>query len=51
MQALPNEETAYWKHNFLRTIYPTIQGDLKVDVVVIDAGIAGLTVAYWLKMD
>jgi glycine/D-amino acid oxidase-like deaminating enzyme len=41
--------TSYWMEDFLDAKYPKLKGDIETDVVIIGAGIAGLSAAYLLK--
>lgn len=41
--------TSYWDHEVERPKFPTLGQDLTVDVLVIGAGITGVTTAYLLK--
>jgi glycine/D-amino acid oxidase-like deaminating enzyme len=49
MLELPNEELSYWRASTAAPAYPELSENLKTDVVVIGAGITGLTAAYLLK--
>jgi len=46
---LPDIETSYWIQTTGVTDYSALQENIQVDVVVIGAGIAGLSAAYFLK--
>lgn len=49
MVKLPENETSYWEASVISPLYPSLLENLKVDVVVIGGGIAGLSTAYLLK--
>ncbi len=49
MLQLPDQEQSYWRQDYPGSLYPQLHDDLKVDVVVVGAGITGLTSAYLLK--
>lgn len=49
MLTLPNKEISFWKHDSLDAIYPSLEYDITADVVIVGAGITGLTAAYLLK--
>lgn len=45
----PDNSDSYWLKDGVDPIYPQLQSDMEADVVVIGAGITGLTAAYILK--
>lgn len=45
-QAIPGLRHTVWDQNEQRVEYPKLQQDLSTDVVIVGAGIAGLSVAY-----
>lgn len=49
MLDLPNKEISFWKHDSLDAVYPRLGYDIVADVVIVGAGITGLTAAYLLK--
>lgn len=50
MLRLPEHESSLWREAYpSRPLYPELTDDMQVDVVVIGAGITGLTAAYLLK--
>lgn len=49
MPVLPNKEKSFWREAYTVPLYPELLDDLEVDVVIIGAGITGLTSAYLLK--
>lgn len=46
---LPTDNRSLWRENYLSSDYPQLPDDIETDVVVIGAGITGLTAAYHLK--
>src|SRR5438309_922994 len=46
---LPDHEVSYWINSVRDPKYPVLKEDITVDVVIIGAGIAGLSAAYFLK--
>lgn len=48
MRNLPADRSL-WRESYTGPVYPKLEGEYKVDVVVIGAGITGLTAAYLLK--
>ena len=48
---IPEHQTSYWIDSFVGESYPELTADLHVDVVIVGAGIAGLTTAYLLKKE
>jgi glycine/D-amino acid oxidase-like deaminating enzyme len=46
---LPETEKSLWRDASPGQIYPSLEGDIFVDVVVVGAGITGITTAYLLK--
>jgi glycine/D-amino acid oxidase-like deaminating enzyme len=46
---LPDHEVSYWISSVLEPKYPVLKEDITVDAVIIGAGIAGLSAAYFLK--
>ncbi len=44
-----NPNVSYWIDSTPRTTYPRLEGDQEYDVVIIGAGLVGLTAAYFLK--
>jgi len=46
---LPESDESYWQESYPRSIYPELLEELSIDVVIIGAGITGLTSAYLLK--
>jgi glycine/D-amino acid oxidase-like deaminating enzyme len=49
MSDLPEHEKSLWREAYKDTIYPRLSGEVQADVVIIGAGITGLTAAYLLK--
>jgi len=49
MLTLPNTARSYWREAYAKALYPKLDTDMAVDVVVVGAGITGLTAAYLLK--
>lgn len=49
MPSLPTSEQSLWRTFYQKPLYPRLSEDLQADVVVIGAGITGLTCAYLLK--
>lgn len=49
MAQLPHDSTSLWRKSYAERVYPALNGDVEVDVVVVGAGITGLTTAYLLK--
>ena len=49
MLELPKSEKSYWRESYTKGLYPKLSADTTVDVVVIGAGITGLTSAYLLS--
>lgn len=49
MLTLPNHELSVWRQAYDHRAYPELRDDIETDVVVIGAGITGLTTAYLLK--
>lgn len=49
MIEIPETRTSYWVDSFTTPTYPQLRGNVTVDVVIVGAGIAGLTSAYLLK--
>ena len=49
MIEIPETRTSYWVDSFQTPDYPQLNGELTVDVVIVGAGIVGLTSAYLLK--
>jgi glycine/D-amino acid oxidase-like deaminating enzyme len=49
MIKLPEKEKSLWREASPGQIYPSLKGEVYVDVVIIGAGITGLTTAYLLK--
>lgn len=50
MVQLPRHEKSYWREAYPESaVYPAVKTDMEVDVVVVGAGITGLTAAYLLK--
>ena len=45
-QAIPGLRHTVWDQNDQRVQYPKLQQDMSTDVVIVGAGIAGLSVAY-----
>ncbi len=46
---LPQEGLSYWRSAYMTSLYPHLSGEVEVDVIIIGAGITGLTSAYLLK--
>jgi glycine/D-amino acid oxidase-like deaminating enzyme len=46
---LPEIEKSLWREAYQSSIYPSLDGEIEVDVVIVGAGITGLTSAYLLK--
>lgn len=46
---LPELDESYWQDSYLESVYPELLEELSADVVIIGAGITGLTSAYLLK--
>lgn len=46
---LLSTEQSLWRETYQGSLYPALKGDLEVDVVIVGAGITGLTSAYLLK--
>jgi glycine/D-amino acid oxidase-like deaminating enzyme len=44
----PDNSGSYWLKEGAKPIYPQLESDIEVDVVVVGAGITGLTIAYTL---
>ena len=40
---------SYWLLSAKKTVYPSLDGDIEADIVIIGGGIAGITTAYLLK--
>lgn len=49
MDSLPTTETSLWRETYTPSVYGVLEDSIKVDVVVVGAGITGLTAAYLLK--
>ncbi|MGI9027594.1 MAG: NAD(P)/FAD-dependent oxidoreductase [Candidatus Saccharimonadales bacterium] len=49
MLQLPNTEKSFWREAYKESLYPQLSQDLRFDVVIVGAGITGLTAAYLLK--
>jgi glycine/D-amino acid oxidase-like deaminating enzyme len=49
MLKLPLTDKSYWQESYPESIYPELTEELYVDVVIVGAGITGLTSAYLLK--
>ncbi|HEY4963642.1 MAG TPA: FAD-dependent oxidoreductase [Candidatus Saccharimonadales bacterium] len=49
MLNLPLVEESLWQESYPSSIYPQLSKDLNVDVVIVGAGITGLTSAYLLQ--
>jgi len=49
MLNLPTLDKSYWRESYRESLYPQLGEDLNVDVVIVGAGITGLTSAYLLK--
>jgi glycine/D-amino acid oxidase-like deaminating enzyme len=49
MPSQPTTEKSFWRESYTGTLYPQLTEDITVDVVIIGAGITGLTTAYLLK--
>lgn len=50
MQKLPGSENSYWREFYpSEPLYPELSEDVEVDVVIVGAGITGMTAAYQLK--
>ena len=49
MLELPKSKKSYWLNNTNSPGYPELTDDIRVDVAIVGAGIAGLTTAYLLK--
>jgi ribulose 1,5-bisphosphate synthetase/thiazole synthase len=43
--------TSYWSATHTFPEFPAIDGDIEVDVVVVGAGLTGITTAYLLKQE
>lgn len=48
---IPETRTSYWIDSVQAESYPQLRGTKEVDVVIVGAGIAGLTTAYLLKKE
>jgi glycine/D-amino acid oxidase-like deaminating enzyme len=46
---IPSKDNSYWLSSTKDPKYPTLRGELEVDVAIVGGGIAGLTTAYLLK--
>jgi glycine/D-amino acid oxidase-like deaminating enzyme len=46
---LPGKAESYWMESTPKSMYPSLSGDVRVDVAVLGGGIAGITTAYLLK--
>jgi len=51
MSTLPPETTSYWIASTPETSFPSLEGELSVDVAVIGAGIVGITAATRLQRE
>lgn len=49
--ALPDRSQSYWIASTPETAYPTLAGDVTVDVAIVGGGIVGLTAAYLLRRE
>lgn len=49
MPILPSIEKSLWRESSSGQIYPQLEADVEADVVIVGAGITGLTSAYLLK--
>jgi glycine/D-amino acid oxidase-like deaminating enzyme len=49
MVKIPKDNLSYWRSAYLSSIYPKLQTEITADVIIIGAGITGLTSAYLLK--
>lgn len=49
MITLPEAEKSLWREASPGQIYPSLKGEVYVDVVIVGAGITGLTTAYLMK--
>jgi glycine/D-amino acid oxidase-like deaminating enzyme len=49
MLQLPRVERSLWRDSYTESIYARLSGEVEVDVVIVGAGITGLTTAYLLK--
>lgn len=49
MITLPESESSLWREASPGPIYPSLKGEIYVDVVIVGAGITGLTTAYLMK--
>src|SRR5665213_2493852 len=49
MIKLPSENISFWQASYPESVYPKLTDGIEVDVVVVGAGITGLTTAYLLK--
>jgi len=49
VNALPGKNTSIWIDTTEKTNFPALDGDSKFDVAIVGGGIAGLSIAYFLK--
>ena len=49
MITIPDNNQSFWREAYPKALYPNLKSDITVDVIVVGAGITGLTTAYLLK--